>query len=562
MKRFVGLFLCLCVEHVDVVHAFEDQRPRTMLHPNAPPLMRPLKSPDSESETFVLPAIPPNDQQGGIVADRRRYVIKAFVFEGATVISENALQDIAKPFAGRAVTIADIESLRQRLTQCYIDRGYVTSGAVIPANALSEDGRLRIRIVEGRLDDVWVHGQERLDAQYIKQRLIDSDEALNLNQLRDRYQGLLADPLIERMRGRLLPGSELGHSILDVEVTRARPYQITLLGNNYRPPSIGAEGGGFSSWVRNLTGWGDVLDFTVLASEGGERYAGGWSVPLGASSTQLFFRFDEGEAAVIEEPLALVGIRSRIHIWEAGIYQPLIDNLQRHVGMGTLFTVRENQTELLGRGFAFVPVDDDGYTQASVWRFYQEYTERFANQGVALRSTFNVGLDMLGATTETDARYPDSEFFSWLGQVQYVWQDSDNRSQWVLLGNLQLSNEALLPLEQMAIGGIYSVRGYRENQRVRDQGFNATIEYHYPLWGGAPGAKHKLTLIPFMDYGEAWNIDSESSRLHALGLGFNWRFHALQAEFYWAHPLVDAEPKMHGNLQDDGIHFQVKLDLF
>jgi hemolysin activation/secretion protein len=249
-----------------------------------------------------------------------------------------------------------------------------------------------------------------------------------------------------------------------------------------------------------------------------------------------------------------------VHNIEAGMSHPVIESLKRKLTIGTSFALRENDTTLLGRPYAFVPGVEDGHTQATVVRFYQEHIERMEKQVLALRSTFSVGLNALGSTVQNNQK-PSSEFFAWLGQGQYAHQVFDNGSQVVLRGNVQLSNQALLPLERMAVGGVNTVRGYRENELVRDEGFNTSVEFHYPILGDI-NSSHRLTLMPFMDYGSAWNQNESANYLHSTGVGLNWKFSQLNAEFYWAHKINAPQSRQHTNLQDEGIHFQVKLDAF
>jgi hemolysin activation/secretion protein len=142
----------------------------------------------------------------------------------------------------------------------------------------------------------------------------------------------------------------------------------------------------------------------------------------------------------------------------------------------------------------------------------------------------------------------------------------DNGAQIQFRGNVQLADDQLLPLEQYAIGGVYSVRGYRENEVVRDQGYNLSIEFHYPLFSGAitkmiPG---ELALIPFMDYGAAWNKgDSDNIEyLHGIGVGLVWSHRRFSAELYYAHNLNNATDKFENNLQDTSLYFRVTAFLF
>lgn len=498
--------------------------------------------------------------------------IKQIIIDGNSVFPEQDLHSLTQSYRQRDVSIAELEELRQKLTRYYIDHGYVNSGAIIAADAF-KNGELRILIVEGRLDQVRVKGLDGLREGYVINRLSDGPGApFNLPALQDKYQLLLSDPLIGRMNGRILPGTTPGHSILDLDVTRAKPYQLTLFGNNQRPPSIGAEAFGLSGQLHNLTGLGDSLDFTYITSDGSNRYAGGFSVPVSDWGTQAFFHFDEGDAMVLEQPIRQLDIKSQVHSLEGGITHMFIDTLRQRLNLGVMLAVRENETTLLDRSFSFVPGEPSGRNQATVWRMFQDYTQRWDSHALAFRSTFSAGMNALGATPERSVpanfrtlyqQYPDSEFFAWLGQAQYAWQMFDNGTQFVLRGNAQFSDEALLPLERIAVGGLNTVRGYRENQLVRDQGYSLSTEFRLPIIGGnVPSATHRLTLIPFMDYGEAWNHGEQAVALYSLGAGFEWQFKPVTVEFYYGYALNKAKPQQKGDLQDDGLHFRARWDVF
>ena len=522
-----------------------------------PSLQQPSR-PDflSEKQGFTLPKIPDTST---VAPQRENIYIAQYQFQGNTVFDESQLQTLTTPYRDRTVRIDELEDLRQQITHFYIDHGYINSGARILPNALKE-GVLTFDIVEGKLDDVQIQGQERLNENYIKNRLLN-DEPLNINDVKEKFQLLLTDPLISSMQGSLLPSAQSNRSILSIDVIRARPYQVTFFGNNYRPPSVGGEGGGVSSWVSNLTGLGDTLNFTFQASEGTRLYSGGWSMPISDKGTLAYFNFTEGDSWVMESPADNTDITSKVHNIEGGISHPLIENLQRKLTIGSSFAVRQNDTRLLGNSFSFNEGVNSGHTQATVVRFYQEHIERRENQVLALRSTFSVGLNALGSTPQTNINFPSSEFFAWLGQGQYAHQVLDNGSQIVLRGHVQVSNSSLLPIEQIAVGGVNTVRGYRENELVRDEGFSNSVEFHYPLFG-EPNAKQVLSLVPFVDYGGAWNRNQSARYLLSTGLGLNWKFDQFNAEFYWAHKLNTPEMSQHHDLQDEGVHFQLKLDAF
>jgi len=198
-----------------------------------------------------------------------------------------------------------------------------------------------------------------------------------------------------------------------------------------------------------------------------------------------------------------------------------------------------------------------GTSKVDAWRFEQDYVRRREKQALALRSTFTWGWTNTNPDLGPPDVVPAKDYFFWLGQAQFTRRVLKNGASVLLRGTLQWTPDHLVPLEQMALGGVSTVRGYRENQLVRDQGYSVSLEFHYPLFD-RPGDRHRFFLIPFIDFGDAWNHGQEHEQLSSIGLGLNWQFHGLSAELYYGKRLVEPDVQTSGNLQDDGIHFQVR----
>lgn len=492
--------------------------------------------------------------------------VQQFVFEGATVIGEAELQAIARPYLGRPLMAADLEELRMAITRQLVERGYVNSGAVIPESAWG-DGRFRFLIVAGRLSEVRVQGQGRLREAYIGERLAgSSDEVFNVNTLQQRFQRMLADPLIARMNARIVPGTALGEAALEVEVTRARPYKLALLANNHRPPSVGEAGAGITGTVWNLSGWGDAFDLTAIGSEGSERWGTGWTVPLPRLRTLFSLRYDRGDTSVVEEPVASIDVVSRVRSLDIGVLHPLVDTLAQRLALGLTWSRRDSRSTLLGEPFSFTPGEPDGVSRLQAWRLTQEYVRRDAAQTLALRSTFSWGRNNIQPEPDPGMAAPARRYAFWLGQAQLARRlDALPGAQLVLKATLQHSRDRLLPLERLAVGGVASVRGYRENQLVRDQGIVGSVELQLPLLDGADkdsDRDRRITLIPFADGGRARNLGEPAASLGSAGLAIDARFGGLGLELAAAKRLRSVPAAARRTLQDRGVHLQVRYELF
>ncbi|MEI8208152.1 MAG: ShlB/FhaC/HecB family hemolysin secretion/activation protein [Methylococcales bacterium] len=560
-----GYFLTTESVNADNVRIIND--PTTS--PNQMQLDTPaFKDKDQNKDTLVLPTVP----KPKLLPNAGHIVIQKVEFSGNKVITEEDLQKIVLPFLNRSLTVRDLEELRSSITDKYVDAGYINSGAVIPSQSTA-GGILKLNIVEGSLTEVRLEGMGRLRENYLRDRLlIGAGTPLNLKKLQDKYQILLKDPLIEQLNGNLLPGAHPGESILTVNVKRPRPYQLYAIADDYTTPLVGGYTGRVGGWVDNLSGFGEHFDAEFMGTAGALGINTGIDVPLNAYDTHATFRYSNTNSSLIESAVSKLNIKSNTISYEAGVSHPIYRSVGINFTAGLNFAVRESTSSLLdSTAYTFtegLPFGV-GSTKDTVIRFWQQYTQQGTNNALVMRSTFNKGINALGATIQNGGLLPTGDFFNWLGQSQYLHRVMDNGAHFVLKGALQLSANPLLPMERLSTGGVYSVRGYRENYYVRDNGFNSSIEFHYPIFGGESKAKHSLFIVPFMDYGAAWNnatvsvLNPPTNNLHSTGIGFNWHYSHINTDFYWAHDLIGVKPINGGNnIQDNGIHFKVSLFAF
>lgn len=485
-------------------------------------------------------------------------IIYRVEFMGNQRYSSSELQELAAPLIGRPARASEIEALRHRISRHYLDHGLINSGAVYPEHHL-RDGVLRLRIIEGRISELRVTGNERLNTAYFSDRLIESGETLDMNVLQERFQMLMADPLLAKVNARILPGKHLGEALLDLQVERATPWQASLFTNNHRAPSTGETALGITGLVRNLTGLGDAVDATLQSTRGAAKGGLGWSIPFGLRLPQLSFRYERGDASVIEEPLDRADVKSTVTTRELTLSQALLVNLREQFLLSLGYAARENATTIMGEPFSFVPGESSGTSRVKSWRFAQEYITRDDSKVLALRSTFVSGhSNTLDAPTLSPVPYPAQHYRLWLGQVQFSWklgetaQAEQTEQRLAARLDLQSARNRLVSLEKLAVGGATTVRGYRENTLVRDNGYAGSLEYHFSkLFGAPPG----LDLYPFLDFGAAWNHGEARESVRSLGLGASWQAAGVRADLAWGYRLTARPAVAHRVIQDHGVHF-------
>ena len=518
-----------------------------------------------------LPPLPPPLQPPVVPPEKRerlpglRVIVRAINVLGSTVFTPDELAKVTAPYTNRELTSEDLEALRQALTLHYINKGYVTSGALIPDQTVTE-GVLTVQIIEGKLAGIEVEGNRWFLASYFQNRItLGAGPPVKVDALQERLQLLQTDTRIERINAELRPGIVRGESLLHVQVREANPFKAWLEFNNYQSPTVGAEQGLVTVADQNLTGLGDILSLQYGRSSGVDpilnfRYA----LPINAHDTTVSAQYRRFDLAVKEEPFKALDIQNKAEIFALAVRQPLYRTVQQEFAVALSAEHETNKTFLLGAPFEFVPGATNGVFRVSALRLSQEWTRRTPDEVMSALSRFSLGIGALGATATADPALADGRFFSWLGEAQWARQLQPWRIQLLTRVTLQLSNDHLFPLEQFAVGGRYSVRGYREYSFVRDNGFLWSFETRVPVLTLATGAD-VLHLAPFIDVGRSWNIKdaaAEPITISSVGIGMIWSIRqGSHFEVYWGHRLKSV-PNPDGNLQDHGVHLQLVVEVF
>ncbi|MCB1876603.1 MAG: ShlB/FhaC/HecB family hemolysin secretion/activation protein [Chromatiales bacterium] len=537
------------------------QDPASRQQPYQQPLPAPQFEGGEKPGDFVLPPLPEPSATDPLSAQARIFV-KTIRVLGNTVFPPERIAEVAAPFVGRVISSGELQELRYRLTKLYVDAGYITSGVILPDQTV-KDGLVTFQVIEGRLAKIQVSIDGRLDPDYVRERArLGAAAPLNVENLRNELQRLHLDPLIRRIDSRLEPSPVLGESILSIEVEEDRPYQVVVGVDNYRSPSIGSIQPRIEAWHGNITGAGDRLDARFRTTSGLEDYFFAYQYPVGPRGAAVGLELRKTHSLVVERPFDELDIVSDTQDAALFYRRPLLRELDRNLDLRLSLEKRRSTTYLLGERFSFSPGVINGQSAVSVLRVVTDYLDREPDRVIALRGTFSVGFDAFGATTE--AGEPDGRFFTWLVQGQYARRFPATGAQIIARADWQQAFEPLLPLEQFGVGGRYSVRGYRENQLVRDSGISASVEYRHPVFADEFGAS-QTQLALFADWGSAWNREADTptpKTLASVGIGLRWEPNdRLKTELYAAYSLRHIDNNGH-DPQDSGLHFSLSYALF
>jgi hemolysin activation/secretion protein len=339
---------------------------------------------------------------------------------------------------------------------------------------------------------------------------------------------------------------------------------------------------------RNVTGNGDVFTGQYGRSRGLNPLLDfKYSFPITARDTTLSYQYRKNTFSVVEAPFETFDFNSKSDVYTLSVRHPVYRTLNNQFVLEFTGERLSNKTTIAGVKASFEPGAQDGRTAVAALRPALEWVYKSQNQVIAARSRFSFGIDALDATVNPNG-LPDGKFFAWLGQFQWVRRLGVLDTYLIFRTDVQLANDPLLSLEQISVGGRYSVRGYRENTMLRDRALITSLETRLPLMPlmqrflgvdlSAYGLQY-LELAPFYDFGRGWNKEQNTPKpqdISSVGVGLRWGLTVIpsgphffgwlpplrpQFEVYWGHRLRKVfNPR--DSLQDNGVHMQFILGIF
>ncbi len=540
-----------------------------------PPTPAPLREPAPPAplpppEQLLQPSVPAQPEElpnipGTIEVDR-------FEVVGSTVFSKQELDAVLKDFIGRPLTFSQLLQARSAVSQLYISKGYITSGALIPSQTLS-GSVVRILVIEGKLESINVVGTRRLNSNYIRSRLAQATRGpLNEKRLLEALQLLQLSGQIENISAQLQAGSRAGFNLLLVRVKEASTFQASIFTDNSRSPSVGSWRRGTQVSEANLLGLGDSASLIYTNTQGSNAVDLSYTLPVNSRNGTVSFQLSRSKSNIVESPFDALDIEASSRTYELTYRQPIVQTPRTEIAIGIGAGRRESDTSLLGEDFPLSPgADARGRTRVSALRLFQDFTQRGERDVLAARSQFSLGVGAFGATVSSSE--PDGQFLAWRGQLQYV-RLLAPETLLVVRSDVQLAGGELLPIEQFGLGGLDTVRGYRQDVLLADSGIFSSAELRYPIWRTGD-KKGVLQVTPFVDFGNVWTMGGgraalDENTLLSGGLGLRWQYgERWTARGGWGIPLINfksgdslRDSYASRTWQERGLYFSVEFKPF
>lgn len=482
---------------------------------------------------------------------RTNLPVESIQVTGNTLLPQADLDALVAKYQGRRLSLADMESLTKEIEALYRERGYFLVNAIIPTQE-STRGMLDVTIIEGKVGEVIVEGNERYPSDFLLARFQNAVPAVGAKTEDFQRALFLLNELPDlEMKAVLAAGAEEGTTQVVLTAEEDRNYHFTTGYNNFGARLTGEHRFALGGEISSVLTPGDQLVVGGLLSTPAQNtlfMQGSYSFPVSPSGTRLGVLYANGAYTAGRE-VAVLDIRGDANIFGLTVSHPLARSLSYSADLDFRLSHNDLENEILG-----LPLSRDKYTAASLgyrgeWR---DSSGRFLGaatltKGLGGTETGDPLASRLGAGGDF-AKYNFD-----IARIQ------EFNSQWlaVLRGSAQFTNEPLFSAEQFALGGPDTVRGFSQAEALGDQAYNATLEVRYSPLTDNPDL---LQTVFFLDHGAVTKKlplpgENGSEKLTGAGLGFRVNFDQTRVRLDLGFPISPSSnlrgtsPVIYGQVQ-------------
>ena len=453
-------------------------------------------------------------EKDGVVYNPQ-FLVRKVKFEGNTKIKSKVLESIGSDVIDHEIYFEDLLTYALRISRYYQSKGYLTSYAYVPAQQI-KDGVVTICIVESTVGDVEVTGNKWARTWYLKNVMMGRDGLREGTVFNARaLQGALREMNEETyMQAQSTISKNGDDTKIDLEVRDKFPLRFNFSWDDYGRTYTGVQRASFLLGLDNLTGFGDKIYGGTILSSGSTGVLAGYSIPVSPYGTRLSFDYSNSNIN-LGGPYRFLNVKGRSQSLGFRVTHPIIRNAKTDVVVYT--------------GIDFV--DADTYSKRLNYTLsdYKLYVIRSGIRGIRDdkygRWLGTLGVDVgLGGTSKL-ATPSDGTFVKIVAgatRVHRLW----GRVIGLVRINGQYSPNKLFAVEQMQMGGPYTLRGYQPAELIGDYGVTGTVEYRFPfpfMNRISQKIDERLKLAVFYDWGwlgENGNIyNYPQSFLHSVGFG-------------------------------------------
>lgn len=421
-------------------------------------------------ELQQLPGTPGPEAPAAQAQDTRCFDIRQIDLQGAEHLGERDRQALLTPYLGQCLGVGQLNQLLQRITDHYLVRGYVTTRAYLPQQALGS-GTLQIIVIEGRLEglDSSALASPRELAMAFPGK---TGEVLDLRELEQLVDQLGRLPSRQAAL-ELVPGEAVGGSRVRLQGQRDKPWRVWATRHNDGDISTGEQQVGLGLEWDSPLGLADQLSLRASRDavsdhwRHSESQSLNYSVPWGwwtfnYSYNQSYYRTRDGGSGF---PYVFDGdIQGHQLRAERVLHRDNLSKTALNLGLSHLRTNNYVDDYLIDVSSSRLTETQLGFSHG----------RRIGGAFVNLDAGWQQGIGALDAQGEGNPHHDDpvarynkySLTLSYLQPFQ-LWGEQFSVDS---LATGQKSEDSLYSAQRISLGGFSSVRGFKDQTLNGDTG--------------------------------------------------------------------------------------------
>jgi len=482
-----------------------------------------------------------------------KFDILEFRVLGNHVLPPIDIERAVYPFLGPGRDIDTVKKASEALEKVYKDAGYGTIFVDIPEQQI-DDGIVRLKVTEGRLDRIHIRGERYFSGRQIRAALPElvSGQTPHLPTLQQELADLNSRTPDRIVTPILKAGAQPGAVDIDLAVKDTLPFHGSVEADNRHTADTTPNRATIGLSYDNLWQRQDSLSLQYQTAPADTRNASVESATylarLGAAGGVASFSVINTSSNVLA--LGTLGVLGKGTIYGAHWLQPL-DNTEKS---SRSFTLGVDYKDVQTRVFTDNADNSPGTSSVSAPVKYLNwsgsYSQAWRLPSNSFAATFGVGFgvrDLVNRPAEFEnARYNASPDYLYLRLSGEANQSLPADFAAVARLTSQWSDSPLVNNEQFSLGGVDTVRGYLEAETLGDIGVAGTLELHGPRLGPRLGTMlSQLYPFGFVDAGIAsllYPLPGQNYSLHLWSTGVGLRLEnafGLAGALDYAVPMAD-----------------------
>lgn len=436
------------------------------------------------------------------------------------------LSAVTKTYLNQDISLADLESLTQAITQYYRKNNLLVARAILPPQEI-ENGVVTIKVVKGEVGNVLLNNQSKLRDSFVS-RMAKTTVASQVFMQKDELERLallLNDVPAIKPALSLRAGTQTGKTDLYITLQDSQRFQGYISADNQGNKTTGRYRLSLGGKARNLLGFGDELKLDLLSSNKADLqnarldYSGlidGYGTRLGINAN--FLRYELGGN------FKALDASGSSQTFGAYLQHPTIRTPDFRLNTRVAFNhqiLKDKQNAVNLHQERKINTVSTGISGS--WNSIRNGTSYFSLSALFGNENNQTNEKAHYLSEDFKAKRSFSVFNYALSHEQVLPKDFAIN----LAVNGQLTDKNLDSSQKMLLGGLYAVRGYTAGAASVDEGhiFQAEIKHYLPLFKNSI-----LTSSIFYDYGfgkfykkpEVFeNLPTNKAKLQSIGAGLS-----------------------------------------